>query len=91
MSEINPINPQELNGIYKLDIPATNFDPSFKLTFAKRDDGALKMGAERITPNNNCFISQVETGMIMTRANDGKRFRVSKTDNIKWYIWLTEK
>ena len=88
MSEINP---QELNGIYKLDIPATNFDPSFKLTFAKRDEGAFKMGAERITPDNNCFISQVETGMIMTRASDNKRFRVSKTDNVKWYIWLTEK
>lgn len=87
MSEINP---QELNGIYKLDISPTNFDPSFKLNFVKSDDSGLKMGAERITQDNGCYISQVQAGMMMIRAIDNKQFKVSKTDRVKWYIWLQE-
>jgi hypothetical protein len=84
------IKNQELNGIYKLDISPSNFDPSFRLNFVKNDDNALKMGAERINPNEGCHISLINEGMTMTRTTDNKIFKVNKTDKVKWYIWLSE-
>ncbi len=80
----------ELNGIYKLDEGPTNSDPSFRLNYVKTDEHGLKMGAERIRPNEGCHISIIKDGMAMTRTADGKKFQVNKTDKVKWYIWLSE-
>jgi hypothetical protein len=79
----------EFNGLYLLDNPPPNTDPTFRLTFAKKDDESLKMGAERLN-DKGCHISLVKDGMIMTRKSDNKKFRVHKTDKVKWYIWLRE-
>jgi hypothetical protein len=87
---MNENKSRELNGIYKLDIHPTNFDPSFRLNYVKTDDNGLKMGAERIAPNEGCHISVIKDGMTMTRTTDNKKFLVNKTDKVKWYIWLSE-
>ncbi len=84
------IKNQELNGVYKLDIPPANFDPLFRLNYVKTDDSGLKMGAERIKPNAGCHISVIKDGMTMIRTADNKKFQVNKTDKVKWYIWLAE-
>lgn len=84
------IKSNDLNGIYTLDNAPPNMDSAFRLTFAKKDDDSIKMGAERLNPEKGCHISLVMEGMTMTRKADNKKFRVHKTDKVKWYIWLKD-
>lgn len=83
------IKNNENNGLYILDNPPPNTDPTLRLTFAKKDDESLKMGAERLN-DKGCHISLIKEGMTLTRKADNKKFKVHKTDKVKWYIWLRD-